>query len=404
MRKLLRIFALILAALLALAPCALAEFAAQVRVTRMYVYADEGLTSKLGSLKQNTIVTVESYANGVARISYMGRSGYAAVSSMKALSGEAREATINARVRVYQSARTSSRSTVLKKGATVNLLMTSGSWAMIEKNGYIGYLAKKYVTVAAPSETVPSPSADVVYATFEAEVSADSLPVYASADTASQKLGTLKKGALVTVVAYNQTWACLKNDKTYGFARRSGLKKAGAAAPTAPAVSPTPTPTPTPTPAPTSGTSFSDAVKSGKYSNEELIFIFLTKEMKLNTAAACGILSNIWSESNFIPTVYYQGSYGICQWLGSRKTKMQNFCSTHGYDYTTLTGQLYYLQEELKEYPKVLSYMQNVENSASGAYDAGYYWCYYYEIPASRSSASEKRGARARDTYWPKYK
>ena len=247
MRKIVRTLALLLAALLALAPCALAEFAAQVRVTRMLVYSDEGLSNKLGSLKKNTIVTVNSYANGIASISYMGRSGYAAVSSLKAISGEAKEATITAKVRVYQSAKTSSRSTVLKKGTSVNLLMTSGSWAMIEKNGYIGYLAKKYVTVSSPAPsptapaeanpaaTAPAKNADVIYATFEAEVTATNLPVYASADTASRKLGTLKKGALVTVVAYNQTWACLKNEKTYGFAPRSGLKKASAAAtPTAP--------------------------------------------------------------------------------------------------------------------------------------------------------------------------
>lgn len=412
MRRYIRIFALLLALLMTLTPEALAEFAAQVRVTRMLVYADAGLTQKLGSLKKNTVVTVESYANGVAHISYMGKSGYAAVASMKALSGEAQEATLNARVRVYQSARTSSRSTVLKKGTEVNLLMTSGSWAMIEKNGYIGYLAKKYVTVnsaTAPAQTdADDGHPDVVYSTFLAEVTAADLPVYASANESDRILGTLHAGAQVTVVAYTKTWACLKNAKTYGFARVDGLKKAGTASPT-----PTPAQTeapaePTPTPAPTntsstSGTTYAAAVKSGKYSNEQLIFIFLTTEMHLNAAAACGILSNIYSESNFIPTVSYQGSYGICQWLGSRKTKMQRFCSEHGYDYNSLTGQLYYLKEEMNDYPKVYTYMQNVANTASGAYDAGYYWCYYYEIPASRSSASVKRGNRARDVYWPKY-
>ena len=416
MRRFIRIVTAMLALTLLLQASGLAEYAAKVNVSRLPVYSDAGMTSKLGSLAKNAIVTVDSVENGVARIHYMGRSGYASADSLKVLSGEAQEATINTRVRVYQSAKTSSRSTVLKKGTKVNLLMTSGSWAMIEKGGYIGYVNKKYVTVRsqtpdptpAPTAT-PSAKKGVVYTNLQAVVSVDSLPVYASANTTSRVLGRLKLGTEVTVIAYNNTWACLRNDTTYGFVLRSGLQKAGAAAPTVTETpanpTPVPTPVPTPTPAPTSSaTTFESAVKSGKYSNEELIYIFLTKEMKLNTAAACGILSNIYSESNFLPTVYYGGSYGICQWLGSRRTKMENYCSEHGYDYHSLTGQLYFLKHELSEsFPNILAHMQSVENTAEGAYDAGYYWCYYYEIPASRSSASVKRGTRARDVYWPKY-
>ena len=126
--------------------------------------------------------------------------------------------------------------------------------------------------------------------------------------------------------------------------------------------------------------------------------------MGLNTAAACGILSNVYSECNFDPTVYYQGSYGICQWLGVRRTKLENYCAAHGYDYRTLVGQLYFLKDDLKDFPKIDTYMRNVANTADGAYDAGHYWCYYYEVPANRSSNSVKRGNRARDVYWPKYK
>ena len=47
--------------------------------------------------------------------------------------------------------------------------------------------------------------------------------------------------------------------------------------------------------------------------------------------------------------------------------------------------------------------MRGVENTAQGAYDAGYYWCYYFEVPANRSSVSVKRGNIAKDDYFPKY-
>ena len=117
-------------------------------------------------------------------------------------------------------------------------------------------------------------------------------------------------------------------------------------------------------------------------------------------------MANIKNESSFRPTAYNSngGSYGICQWTGSRYTRLKNFCSDHGYDYKTLEAQLWFLEYELENhYTKTLKYMRAVENTASGAYDAGYYWCYNFEVPANRSSVSVKRGNLAKDTYWEKY-
>ena len=48
-------------------------------------------------------------------------------------------------------------------------------------------------------------------------------------------------------------------------------------------------------------------------------------------------------------------------------------------------------------------YISAVDNTADGAYDAGYYFCYHFEVPANRASRSVTRGNSARDTYWPKY-
>lgn len=425
MRTTLRRLSLFIVLLLALAPCANAEFAAKVKSGPLPVYADEGLSSRIGTLGKGTIVVVDSYANGAARITYKGRSGYAPVSGMKSLGCETRAVTLNARTKIYQKASTRAKYTKLAKGTKLTLLATSGSWALVAKNGYTGYVQKKYLTAAAEVSAAPAPIQEeapkveapkaevpsVVYGTFAAVVTAGSLPVYASASTSAKKIGTLKSGTDVTVVAYNDTWACLKKGDIYGFASRAGLGKAEAPkvespAPEAPAEPAKPA-------EPESGSSggaetgsFEQAAASGKYSNEQLIFIFLTRHMGFNAAAACGVLSNVYSESGFRPTAYNSGggSYGICQWTGSRYTRLKNYCSEHGYDYTTLTGQLYYLEYELKNsYPKVLSYMRGVENTASGAYDAGHYWCYNFEVPANRSSRSATRGSTAKSTYWPKY-
>ena len=141
-------------------------------------------------------------------------------------------------------------------------------------------------------------------------------------------------------------------------------------------------------------------------SNENSIYKFLTEEMGLNCAGACGVLANIKYESGFKPDIYGDNgtSYGICQWHLGRFERLKSYCSENGYDYTSLNGQLHYLDYELnKSYKKVLSYIKSVPDTAQGAYDAGYYWCVYFEIPANKEQSGAKRGNLAKNTYYPKY-
>jgi hypothetical protein len=143
--------------------------------------------------------------------------------------------------------------------------------------------------------------------------------------------------------------------------------------------------------------------------NESIIFDYLTQEQGLNAAAACGILANIEAESSFNPQAKCVDtnnkiSYGLCQWNGPRYESLKSWCKKNGYDYTTVEGQLHYLTYELETgYQSVLSKMQGVSNTASGAYDAGYLWCYYFEIPANREQRGKARGNLARDTYWARF-
>jgi hypothetical protein len=147
--------------------------------------------------------------------------------------------------------------------------------------------------------------------------------------------------------------------------------------------------------------------------NIEEIFDFMVEEMDLNAAAACGVLANIEKESAFNPkaTGDYGTSYGICQWHNERKSNLISWCNSNGYNYQTLSGQLHYLQYELSMNNYKVLYngktiydkISSVSNSAQGAYDAAYAWCYYYEVPASKASVSVTRGNLARNTYWPTY-
>ena len=144
--------------------------------------------------------------------------------------------------------------------------------------------------------------------------------------------------------------------------------------------------------------------------NKSQIFSYLTKEVGLNSAAACGIMANIEKESNFKPTTIIRDSNGLpsgglCMWNGSRFSRLKKYCSNNGLNYLSVKGQLSYLAYELKlsQYKHIFNYLKNVPNNSSGAYDAAYYWCYYFEIPANRSTRSVQRANTAVRSYWPTY-
>ena len=144
--------------------------------------------------------------------------------------------------------------------------------------------------------------------------------------------------------------------------------------------------------------------------NKTQIFSYLTKEMGLNSAAACGIMANIEKESNFKPTTIIRDSNGLpsgglCMWNGSRLSRLKNFCSRNGLNYLSIKGQLSYLNYELKlsQYKHIFDYLKRVPNNSAGAYDAAYYWCYYFEVPASRGTRSVQRANTAVRSYWPTY-
>lgn len=139
---------------------------------------------------------------------------------------------------------------------------------------------------------------------------------------------------------------------------------------------------------------------------ERQIFTFVTEEMGLNSAAACGILANIEAESSFnLTTVGDKGtSFGLCQWHNTRYDDLKTYCLLRGYDYRTLEGQMNFMAYELKTaYQGVYNAMLNVPDTADGAYTAAYHWCYYYERPADLEGASLRRGRNAQFKYWLRY-
>lgn len=114
------------------------------------------------------------------------------------------------------------------------------------------------------------------------------------------------------------------------------------------------------------------------------VFYYLTQDLGLNEAAACGILANIEQESAFNPSLSVldtNGKYtlGICQWNGGRKSKLELFAGSEAY---TIEGQLKYLKYELfsSEYNAWCKMnLQSVPNTVDGAGKAAQRWATYFE-------------------------
>lgn len=162
-----------------------------------------------------------------------------------------------------------------------------------------------------------------------------------------------------------------------------------------------PTPTPAPTQAPTGATNNATQNKGVADSSDPYgqIYSFLTNNMSMNRAQAVGVLANMTRESGLQPTADNGiGYYGLCQWGGGRLENLKNWCSSNGYDYTTIDGQLHFLQMEIQSsYPNTYSQLMDCEDSYDGAYWAGYIFGKGYEVAGEYYS--DQGGLKAQELY-----
>lgn len=386
----------LLLALLGCAAWALAEgsFEAVVTADGMNVYAQTAPHALVGTLPKGTTVTVLEWSGKAALVSGGGLSGIARVSDMTraAVQTPAPQTMVtNRRTRVYMRPNATSRYAVLNAGVTLQVLSLNGGYAQVSLNGNVGYMIYAHLSQPGAPASTPMPTATPAPVGFDAQYG--SVPVATLLDTEiyenpdySGQAVTVRKGFRMTLLAVRGECAMVTRDGAIGYVPLACLKKDGAAE--------------TPKPGAPSKANPFDAG-----SNEYVIFDFLVNDMDLNRAAAMGVMANIYFESSYRPVINGDGgtSYGICQWHAGRKTNLINWCTEHGLDYTTLQGQLKFLQYELPtRYPSVDNYIRQVENTADGAYDAAYYFCFNFEAPANRTAQSTKRGNYARDTLFPK--
>ncbi|MCQ2550725.1 MAG: phage tail tip lysozyme [Clostridia bacterium] len=166
--------------------------------------------------------------------------------------------------------------------------------------------------------------------------------------------------------------------------------------------------------------------------NEEAIYQFLTEDMGLNMAAACGVLANMYNESGLLPnnlentvnksldmtdSEYTKavnkgernfkkddGGYGLCQWTGGRRGSLYNFAKEYfkeGFNIADLTMQLEFFKQEITEsYPATYSMLKQVPNNEIGAYMAAAVMCGNFESPSNTEKTAIARGKTCLESFW----
>ena len=204
-----------------------------IRNTNVYETASSS-AAVLGSVSRGDVLTVLAYTTTWAYVRNAdGREGYMDLSAIVPYdvatatpaptpaptpsipTGEGKPATVIAdSLDVYKTPSTQGEHLgQLAYGAQVAVLDNDGTWALIEQDGNYGYCLLSGLKAN-----------DQFGSGTPATVTVDQLIVYRSASTGSAVLGTLARGAQVTVLDHNGTWAYVRGaGGSYGFCQLAGL-------------------------------------------------------------------------------------------------------------------------------------------------------------------------------------
>ena len=222
---------------------------AVVTSSKLPVYEKADTQSKvLGTMKQGETLNVQQISGDWARVEKDGKIGYALKANLIPASDVTPVPTATAtpqpestpipatvkasKLTVYQKPSSGSKVLgTLLKGDTLNVQAISGNWALVEKDGKIGYALKgglvptasvtatPVVTETPTATATPEPTASAIPAT----VSVERLVIYQKASTSSAKLGTLQLGDTLNVQAISGSWARVEKDGKIGYCKKAGL-------------------------------------------------------------------------------------------------------------------------------------------------------------------------------------
>lgn len=153
-----------------------------------------------------------------------------------------------------------------------------------------------------------------------------------------------------------------------------------------------------------SGSASGEANYSGS-DNVEKVWNFLTSK-GLSEVQTAAILGNMYQESGVNPSSVNSssGAFGICQWLGGRKSNLANFANSENKDMTDITLQLDFLWYEISgENPSVPPDMfaSNFETfkSITDIDEATVYFCKKFERCGSHEANNTRRKNKANEYY-----
>ena len=215
---------------------------AVVTASKVKVYASANASSKyLGTLGKGTQVNVIAWKNGWAYIELNGNYGYCALSALTRADAMSTPTPVPDETGSIAAVVTADKADVysgmdgsikllgtLKKGTQVTVLQywSAKDAAYIELDGSRGYCKLSALTRADALAT-PTPKPDGS-GDIPAVVMADSVKVYSGIGDTAQYLGTLSKGALVTVKQYWSSLdvALIQMNSNTGYCKLSALTTA----------------------------------------------------------------------------------------------------------------------------------------------------------------------------------
>ena len=222
------------------------SFTAEVTVSKMTVRsAADAKSPVIATLAKGKQVTVLSYSNGIACISFDGQTGYALVSNLKKVSVQTSEqnssGTINysgnvctvtaSSAKIYASQSTSSKVVyTVKRGQNYTILSSDGTWAKIQNGSHTAYILMSNISIN--SHVTATPTVVPTSATFNvpeptptglATVLKDNTKLYAQKSTSSKVVTKLDKGETFTILDMDDTWVKLQNGKYEAYILRSAV-------------------------------------------------------------------------------------------------------------------------------------------------------------------------------------
>ena len=287
-----------------------------VVVARLPVYQYASTASTLlGNISYGQVVNVIGWNNSWGYIELNGRYGYCSIRGLMKTELFNQSATTPTSTAVtpvivttnllpvYQSATTSSTKLgTMRQGQVMNLVYYDDSWACVELNGRIGFCAASGISEVGKTSTDVTIAPTATPSTENAvqgTVNVALLPVYATASTGSAKLGNLRRGQVVNVLKWNNTWAYIELQGHYGFCAVLGLTRVDTSA----------TAQPTPTP------SLENALKGTVNADSVPVYQLAGESSPLLGYIGRGTVVNVISVSGDWAYIELNGRFGFCKVL-----------------------------------------------------------------------------------------